>query len=95
MKKGLIINTNIYPLRFSVKYGDLLYINTVALRIVVLNSCESIRQAFQNQHISDRPAIQVLKHTIEGDGKFIRYRALKILFCSSKEWISVFFSSSS
>ncbi|XP_071807128.1 cytochrome P450 2J2-like [Asterias amurensis] len=63
--------------RFSVKYGDLLYINTVALRIVVLNSCESIRQAFQNQHISDRPAIQVLKHTIEGDG---------VAFASGETW---------
>ncbi len=63
--------------RFSVKYVDLQYFNMVAIRIVVLNSCEAIREAFQNQHICDRPAIQVLKHSIEGDG---------VAFASGETW---------
>ncbi|XP_038056997.1 cytochrome P450 2J6-like isoform X2 [Patiria miniata] len=63
--------------RFSQKYGPVFSVTLPYLRIVVLSSYEAIREAFQNQLLSDRPVIHVLKHGVKGHG---------VAFSSGETW---------
>ena len=55
----------------SKRYGKVFSLYLGNQLVIILNSAESVRKAFQNQHLADRPQSLLSEKISEGQGKWM------------------------
>ncbi|XP_022093339.1 cytochrome P450 2J6-like isoform X2 [Acanthaster planci] len=58
-------------------YGPVYSVGLVGLSLVILHGAETIKEAFHNKFICDRPSVKILKHVLDGAG---------VAFSSGEAW---------